>query len=163
MTKSFIEEQREVAEWRDGVIVEFYAYKMHLNEGGSEAWDNELSVIQRGIVLGDEVVGCDYELSKEDFIDGVYIDGIDAGGGYHVDDYLKAVLVEPAWFTERITQIITNVGEELLRRAEGEKQQVANIINTVRAGAYNQAIDTLKQHIANVTGVDPKNTNATTR
>jgi hypothetical protein len=64
-------------------------------------------------------------------------------------------------FSETITQIITNVGEELMRLAEGELVMEHRGIPS--DCEYNKAIDTIKQHIANVTGVDPKNTNATTR
>jgi len=108
-----------VVEWKDGMIVEFMAYDMHLNEGGSEVWSTELSVFQRGIVLGDRTVGCDYELSKEDFVDGVYEDGVDPARGYNIDDYVKAVLVEPEWLTTALTetdqQARESIGERVTR------------------------------------------------
>jgi 5-methylthioribose kinase len=53
-------------------------------------------------------------------------------------------------------QIIQNTGEELLRRAEGERKDYS-VNNFVSADAvvssHNKAINTLKQHITSVTGV----------
>jgi len=106
-------EIERVFEWKDGVIVEFEAYAMHTDEGGGEVWDKELSVFQRGIVLGDEVVGCDYELSKEDFINGVWVDGIDTGGGYHADEYIRATLCEPEWLTTLLTTHDAEIREKI--------------------------------------------------
>jgi hypothetical protein len=105
-------EWREV-KWRDGVIVEFEAYEMHMNEGGSETWSNELSVFQRGIVLGDMVVGCDYELCETDFKDGVYLDGVNEDGSYHVDEYMRATLVEPSWLQNLLDQHSTHLVERI--------------------------------------------------
>ena len=67
-----------------------------------------------------------------------------------------------------INQIIQNTGEELLRRAEGEKKDIPTrqihwlkTINKTnrryarkKAEAHNQAIDTLKKHITSITGVE---------
>lgn len=111
--------REEQVEWKDGVIVEFTGYDCHTSEGGMEVYDKELSISQRGIVLGDEVIGCDYELSKDDFVNGVWKDGVDEDGSYHVEEYVEANLREPDWLPEalitaekRVVDKCENCGEE---------------------------------------------------
>lgn len=54
-----------------------------------------------------------------------------------------------------IQQIITNTGEELMRRAEGERvNHVPGAAQALETWGHNIAIDTLKKHITNVTGVE---------
>ena len=62
---------------------------------------------------------------------------------------------------EIITQIIKNTGEKLMRLAEGEQRDIE--VRLLSEGVSRdriqqmdkyQAIDTLKQHIASVTGVE---------
>ena len=55
-----------------------------------------------------------------------------------------------------IQQIITNTGEELLRLAEGERKEIAiELPDTLhRNKGFNKALDTIKQHITKLTGVE---------
>lgn len=55
-------------------------------------------------MLGDIVVGCDYELCKKDFENGVYVEGVDEDGNYHVDEYMRATLIEPEWLEQALTE-----------------------------------------------------------
>ena len=90
--------------WRDGVIVLFEGYDSHTGEGGDEVFDSEISLLQKGIVLGSRVVGCDYELKENDFVNGLYEEGVDEDGGYSVYEYTKATLVEPEWLATSLAQ-----------------------------------------------------------
>lgn len=66
------------------------------------------------------------------------------------------------WVEHRITQTITNTGAELMRLAEGEikmaeehpmrymSQELADEYNK----GYSRGIDTIKQHITKLTGVE---------
>ena len=56
------------------------------------------------------------------------------------------------WIDTLIQQIITNTGEEFLRRVESKRKPLVHDVNW--AEGYNAAIDTIKQHITNVTGVE---------
>ena len=64
------------------------------------------------------------------------------------------------WIDTLIQKVITNTGEELLRRVEGERKDEVKWkkakydVKSVEAVCYNRGIDTIKQHITNVTGVE---------
>ena len=63
------------------------------------------------------------------------------------------------WIDTLITQIIQNTGEELLRLAEGEKMEYTPFISNEHptnedVDSHNQALETLKQHIASITEVE---------
>ena len=60
-------------------------------------------------------------------------------------------LVYP-WIDTLIQQVITNTGEELMRRVESKRKPLVHDVNW--AEGYNASIDTIKQHIINVTGVE---------
>ena len=51
-----------------------------------------------------------------------------------------------------IQQITTNIGVELMRRVESKRKPLVHDVNW--AEGYNAAIDTIKQHITSVTGVE---------
>ena len=81
-----------------------------------------------------------------------------------IDDYYRENFDESTarknlYITELLSQykdqIIQNTGEELMRRVEGEKEfwskgmEVAELANE-----HNELVDTLKQHITSLTGVE---------
>lgn len=84
--------------WKDGNLVYFESYSCHTNEGGSEVFSNEPDNHSVGIILGDKVYGeglaRDYELTQEDFKDGVWTTGVDENGGIDVWEYCKATIQE---------------------------------------------------------------------
>ena len=61
------------------------------------------------------------------------------------------------WIDTLIQQIITNTGEELLRRAEGEKRtadEIPDTLTDIWQKSHNAALDTIKHHITSLTGVE---------
>jgi len=119
-------DEKEISKvkWRDGVIVLFEVYDSHTGEGGDEVFDSEISLLQKGIVLGSRVVGCDYELEENDFVNGLYEEGVDEDGGYNVYEYTKATLVEPEWLATSIAQDVAEERERLRGKIEKIKTLV---------------------------------------
>ena len=81
-----------------------------------------------------------------------------------IDDYYRenfddSTARKNLYITELLSQykdqIIQNIGEELMRRAEGEKRNAPPEMSlSLFDKEHNESIDTIKQHIINVTGVE---------
>lgn len=88
----------------------------------------------------------------------------------HKSDTTKSGIeyqLDPAFLDTLTAQIITNVGEELLRLAEGEKKEIQKYLDSlaprdmtyenprfIESKGVISTLDTIKQHITNVTGVE---------
>ena len=92
-----IKANSEIAEWKDGTLVQFEWYGSHTGEGGDDVFSAEPNEFEQGIILGDEVLGasmggngqvCVYDLTKKDFKNGVYEEG--TGDVY---EYIRAKII----------------------------------------------------------------------
>lgn len=64
----------EIKKWRDGALVHFEWYDCHIGESGSDVFTNEPEEFGMGIILGDEILGCEFGegLQEKEFKNGVY-------------------------------------------------------------------------------------------
>ena len=81
--------------------------------------------------------------------------------GWEIDTAKMVVEITPEELDTLIQQIITNTGEELMRRAEGERDDTCPSPASEPTSEYvarlkerRITIDTIKQHITSVTGVE---------
>ncbi len=100
-------------EWVDGNYILFRAYSSYTGEGGDEIFSVEPDRFETGIILGDKVYGGNdfenYELTKENFKNGVYESGVDENGAHDVYEYFKAEIIQNISQQHKLLQSIVEM------------------------------------------------------